>query len=359
MITLDDLDTFHRFDPDGMLGRIAELPEQCRSAWIQAEELEIPIGYSRAEKVVVLGMGGSSIGGEILRTLAEQECIVPIFVNRDYNVPSFVDERTLVIASSYSGNTEETLSAFEASQERGALLIAITTGGKLARKAVELGIPLLTFSYRAEPRAAFGYSFIPLLVIMSKLGLVSDKSADLEEAIEVMEVLQEEVKETVPFSENPAKQLAMKLYGRLPLIYGAGHLREVARRWKTQFNENSKSWSFFEEMPELNHNAVEGVKLPEDLAEKIAVIMLTSPSYHPRTRFRFQVTREILDERGVACEVIEARGRSHLAQILSAIHFGDYTSFYLAMLYEVNPSPVGVISYIKRRLSDFKLDISK
>jgi glucose/mannose-6-phosphate isomerase len=357
MIALDDLETFHRFDPSAMLRRIAELPEQCRNAWIQAEELEIPIGYNRAEKVVVLGMGGSSIGGELLRTLAEQECIVPIVVNRDYDVPSFVDERTLVIASSYSGNTEETLSAFEASQERGALLLAITTGGKLARRAVELGIPLLTFSYKAEPRAAFGYSFIPLLVVMGKLGLIADKSADLEEAIEVMGALQEEVKETVPFSENPAKQLAMKLYGRLPIIYGAGHMREVARRWKTQFNENSKAWSFFEEMPELNHNAVEGIGLPEHLAEKIAVIMLTSPSYHPRTRFRFQVTREILGERGVACEVIEARGRSLLAQILSAVHFGDYTSFYLAMLYRINPSPVEVISYIKRRLADFNASI--
>ncbi len=136
------------------------------------------------------------------------------------------------------------------------------------------------------------------------------------------------------------------------MIYGSGYLAEVAHRWKTQLNENAKSWSFFEPLPELNHNAVVGYQFPEELAERILVVMLTSSLDHPRHKARFQVTQEILTRRGIADETVEARGESPLAQMLSAIHFGDYVSDYLAMLYEVDPTPVKVIDYLKERLAE-------
>jgi len=351
MIDLDNWTLFHEIDPDDMLGRIAELPQQCRDAWANVQSLKLPPEYRRVEKVVILGMGGSAIGGDLLRALAEPECALPIVTNRDYTVPAFVNAETLVIASSYSGNTEETLAAFEAARGRGAALLAITTDGKLARRAQELRVPLLTFSYKSQPRAALGYSLVSLIGIVQKLGFIGDKADDLEEAIVVMETMQEEIKETIPLTENPAKQLAKRLYGHLSVVYGAGPLAEVAHRWKTQFNENAKAWSFFEQLPELNHNAVVGYQFPENLAERILVVMLTSPLDHPRNKTRFQVTQEILAKRGIAYEVVEARGESPLAQILSAIHFGDYVSYYLAMLYEVDPSPVEVISYLKERLA--------
>ncbi len=354
MTSLDDLDLLRKLDPGGMLGRIAELPQQCRDAWANVQGLELPEDYRRVDKIIVLGMGGSAIGGDLLRTLVEPECAVPIFVNRDYQVPAFVDRETLAIASSYSGNTEETLSAFEDARRKGAKLLAITTDGRLAERARELGVPLLTFSYKSQPRAALGHSLIPLVGVLTKLGLVADKSADVEEAAEVMEALQEEIRESVPLAENPAKRLAQRLHGHLPVVYGAGHLAEVARRWKTQFNENSKAWSFFEQLPELNHNAVVGYQFPADLAEKVVVVMLTSPLDHPRHRVRFRVTREILARRGVACQEVEARGRSFLAQMLSLVHFGDYVSFYLALLYRVDPTPVEIIAYLKERLAQFE-----
>ncbi|HID87308.1 MAG TPA: SIS domain-containing protein, partial [Anaerolineae bacterium] len=238
MINLDDLDLFKKLDPDGMLARIAELPQQCRDAWANVQALDLPEDYAQVDGVVIAGMGGSAIGGDLVRCLAEPECPVPILVSRDYTLPAFVGPKTLVIASSYSGNTEETLSAFAQARERGAKLLAITTGGKLARQAREWGVPLLTFSYQAQPRAALGHSFTLLLGVVGRLGLVSDPSADLEEAIVVMEALQGEINETVPTAQNPAKQLARKLYGHLPFVYGAGALSEVAHRWKTQFNEN-------------------------------------------------------------------------------------------------------------------------
>ena len=351
MIDLDNWTLFHQIDPDDMLGRIAELPQQCRDAWANVQGLELPAEYRRVNRVVALGMGGSAIGGDLLRVLAEPECALPIVTNRDYTVPAFVNAETLVIASSYSGNTEETLAAFQKARQRGAALLAITTNGKLAQQARELGAPLLTFRYQSQPRAALGYSLVSLIGVMQELGFIGDKAADLEEAIAVMEALQEEIRETVSVTENLAKQLARRLHGRLPVIYGSGYLGEVAHRWKTQLNENAKAWSFFEQLPELNHNAVVGYQFPKELAERTLVVMLASSLDHPRNKARFQVTQEILTRHGIAYETIEARGKSPLAQMLSAIHFGDYVSFYLAMLYEVDPTPVQAIGYLKERLA--------
>jgi len=332
MIDLDNVASYRELDPDDMLGRISELPMQCRDAWANAQSLDLPESYRRAGKVIFLGMGGSAIGGALLNDLVRYECAVPILINRDYTVPACVDAQTLAIASSYSGNTEETLMSLEQVVEQGAMVLAITTDGKLAQRARELKAPLLTFNYKSSPRAALGYSFISLLGVMCRLGLVPDKAADLSEAITVMEDWQTEIKESVPLEKNAAKQLATRLHGHLPVVYGANYLSEVARRWKTQFNENAKHWSFFEQFPELNHNAVVG--------------------YHPRNRVRAQVTQEILEQRGVAYQVVEARGASPLAQVLSIIHFGDYVSYYLALLNGTDPSPVDTISYLKKRLAE-------
>jgi glucose/mannose-6-phosphate isomerase len=351
VIDLDDRTAFQEIDPADMLGRIAELPQQCRDAWKNVQSLELPPEYRQVNQIVVLGMGGSAIGGDLLRALAEPKCAVPIAINCDYTVPAFVNAETLVIASSYSGNTEETLAAFQKARQRGAALLVITTGGELAQRAREWEVPLLTFYYQSQPRAALGYSLVSLIGIVQKLGLIGDKAADLEEAIAVMQALQEEIRETVPVTENPAKQLAKRLHGHLPVVYGAGYLAEVAHRWKTQFNENAKAWSFFEPLPELNHNAVVGYQFPEELAERIQVVMLASSLDHPRNKARFQVTQEILAKHRIAYETVEARGQSPLAQMLSAIHFGDYVSYYLALLYEVDPTPVKVIDYLKERLA--------
>ena len=352
MIDLDNVASYRELDPDDMLGRISELPMQCRDAWANAQSLDLPESYRRAGKVIFLGMGGSAIGGALLNDLVRYECAVPILINRDYTVPACVDAQTLAIASSYSGNTEETLMSLEQVVEQGAMVLAITTDGKLAQRARELKAPLLTFNYKSSPRAALGYSFISLLGVMCRLGLVPDKAADLSEAITVMEDWQTEIKESVPLEKNAAKQLATRLHGHLPVVYGANYLSEVARRWKTQFNENAKHWSFFEQFPELNHNAVVGYQWPADLAEKIVVILLSSALDHPRNRVRIQVTQEILEQRGVAYQVVEARGASPLAQVLSIIHFGDYVSYYLALLNGTDPSPVDTISYLKKRLAE-------
>ncbi len=352
MIDLDNISSYKQLDPDDMLGRISELPLQCRDAWSNAQRLSAPAAYRRADKIIILGMGGSAIGGALLSDLVRYECAVPILLNRDYTIPACVDEQTLVVASSYSGNTEETLISLEQAIQQGGMPLAVTTGGRLAQRARELQAPLLIFNYKSMPRAALGYSLMSLLGVMCQLGFVPDKSAELDEAIAVMEEWQTEIKETVPLADNAAKQLATRLHGKLPVVYGANYLSEVARRWKGQFNENSKNWSFFEQFPELNHNAVLGYQWPAALADQIVVIFLSSALDHPRNQVRMQVTQSILARQGVRYEVVEARGESPLAQVLSIIHFGDYVSYYLALLNGTDPSTVDTISYLKQRLAE-------
>jgi glucose/mannose-6-phosphate isomerase len=353
-MNLDKYSRFGKLDPNNMLDRIGELPRQCRAAWTLVQKATLPPNYSAVRHVVVVGMGGSAIGGALLRGLVAGECAVPITVVRGYTLPAFVQGPDyLVIGCSYSGNTEETLAAFGAGLERGARLVAVTTGGKLTTMMRERGLPLVRFDYSSQPRAALGYSFVLLLGICWQLGLLRDYSTDLEEAAQVMDTWQTEIGPKVPTARNAAKQLALQLEGQLPVVYGAGFLAAVANRWKTQFNENSKHWAFFEVLPELNHNAVVGLSIPQEVQEHALVLMLCSSLDHSRVQARWKVTRELLAREGVAVKEIQGRGESTLAQMLSLIHFGDYVSFYLAMVNDADPTPVETIAFLKQRLAEF------
>lgn len=350
-MNLDEPARFRELDPDGMLERISELPQTCRTAWAQARDLEVPASYGRVRHVVMLGMGGSAIGGMLVQGLVAGECTIPITIVQGYALPAFVrGPEHLVIACSYSGNTEETLAAFEEATGRGGLAAAVTTGGQLAERARESGALLIRYDYKAQPRAVLGYSLALLLGLLGRAGLLRDYSADVEGAIQVMEDWQAEIGPEVPTAHNPAKSLAARLVDRLPVAYGAGFLAPVANRWKTQLNENSKHWAFFEVLPELQHNAVVGLGLPHSVRDRVIVLMLRSGFDHPRVQARWEVTAELLAREGVAAEILHGRGESPLAHALSLITFGDYVSFYLALLNGVDPTPVEIIAFLKRRL---------
>jgi glucose/mannose-6-phosphate isomerase len=351
MIDLDNASVYRQFDKSGMLDHLHEFPEQCRKAWEKVLNFELPREYIKISSVVIAGMGGSAIGGDIVRRLALAESKAPVWVHRDYGLPAFVDAGTLVIASSYSGNTEETLSAFTKSLGTGSKKLVITSGGKLKQLAEQEGIPTFVIDYQAPPRAALPHSFVPLVGIFQKLGLLADKSADLQEAVDILKKLSRDLLETKPLASNPAKQLAVKLRERIAVIYGAGILSEVARRWKGEFNENSKAWAFFECFPELNHNAVVGYEFPPEAKEKTFVLMLRSSSLHPRNLLRYEVTSKLLASAGIAYEFVEARGKSALAQVLSLVLLGDYTSFYLSILNEVDSSSTDAIDFVKQHLA--------
>lgn len=349
-INLDDLTIFQKMDPDGMLARLKELPMQCRQAWQAVMSFELPADYKDVDKVVILGMGGSAIGGDLVKSLVQYEAKIPVIVHRDYGLPAFVDDRTLLIASSYSGNTEETLSGFEPALKTKVKKLAMTTGGKLQKMAEANNIPVFKIEYQAQPRAALGFSFLPTLGVLQKLGFLKDKSADVAETVQVLGKMSAKLDEKSPLNTNPAKKLAQRLYGCLPVIYGAGIAAEAAHRWKTQLNENGKAWAFYEVFPELNHNATVGYPLPKEIASKIRVVLLRSPTFNERIKLRYDVTCELLKQAGVAYEFVDSEGKSLLAQMMSLVMMGDFSSYYLAILYKVDPSPVKVISYLKEKL---------
>jgi len=349
---LDDPDARSRLDPSGMLEAVHSLPEQCREAWVAANALEVPWGEP-PERIVVLGMGGSAIAGDYFRALLSLESAVPVFNVREYGLPPFVDERTLVIASSFSGDTEETVAAFEQALATPARKLVITTGGRLLATARANGVPAFTLAYAGEPRAAIGWGLMPLLALGEKLGLMQAIERNVDEATGVLAAFRDECAAEVPVSRNPAKQLALALHERLPVVYAAGPLVEVARRWKTQLNESAKTWGFYEEIPEAQHNAIVGLGLPEATSRSTAAVFLRSQTLeHPRIGLRYDFSRRLFADAGIETLETTARGESALAQMLSLTLVGDYAAAYLALLYGVDPTPTTVIDDLKTWLGE-------
>ena len=352
-MNLDDLERFQSIDPEGMLATIDALPDQLQQAWEQGQRQ--PLGdISGVRQIIVAGMGGSAIGGDLLSAYAARMAAVPVHVWRDYDLPAYADgPETLVIASSFSGNTEETLSAFECGAEAGTQLLAVTTGGQLAEQAKSAGIPFWRFEHPGPPRAVVGFSFGLLLGAMFRLGLVPDPEAEVLDAVASMRKQQSHLRAAVPVAKNPAKRLAGQLINRWPTIIGAGFLGPVARRWRTQIAELCKAVAQFEILPEADHNMVAGVTNPEALFGSTMVLFLRGSLNHPRNLARIDVTRELLMVEGFGTDVVEASGDSLLAQQWTALHFGDYVSYYLAIAYEENPTPIAAIEDLKVRLKGF------
>ena len=348
-MNLDDSAVYQQLDPSGMYHRIAALPQQCRRAWEQASALKLPEGYRGVKEVVIAGMGGSAVGGDLIADLVGLEDSPVIVTVRDYILPSWVGPQTLVIASSYSGETEETLAVFQEALRRQARAIALTGGGGLKALAESQGLPVLEVDFDGEPRSALGYSFIAPLAILCGLGLIKHKSPDLEAALRSLDL---SWGRDVPTGENAAKLLAAELQGCIPVVYGGGVLTGVARRWKSQLNENAKSWAFAEVLPELNHNSVVGYGWPSAIRERLFVVLLRSSYSHPRTNLRYDATMELLRKEGIGYRLLEAAGPNPLAHLLNALMLGDFTSYYLAMLNGVDPSLVVAIDFLKGKLAD-------
>ncbi len=349
---LDDPGVYEALDPEGLLARIRDLPRQCREAWERGRIFKVPTAYWGVSRLVILGMGGSAIAGDLLRSLADRRGRKAVTVCRGYEIPSLVDENTLVVASSYSGETEETLAAFSQALRAPARKLVITTGGRLAGLAREYDIPFFLFDYRAESRSALGYSLMPLLAVAEQVGALPDMEADVAEAVTLMGELAQRLDSRVPAEQNPAKQLAGRLQTKIPVVYGAESLTEVAHRWKTQFNENSKVWAFHEELPEAQHNAIVGYPLPREAIDRLHVVLLYHSLLHPRVGLRYETTRDALAAAGVQYDVVEVQGSGPLSQMLTGVLYGDFVSYYLAILNAVSPSPVPAILDVKRRLAE-------
>lgn len=346
-MNLDDASRFKELDAANMLGELDGLPDQLESAWKLGNELPLP-NIAPVNAVLVAGMGGSAIGADILAAYLEPLSSVPVIVQRDYTLPAWAhNAHTLVIASSHSGNTEETLSVFEQARQAGCPIIVISTGGKLAQLAERAGIPVWQFKHSGQPRSAVGYSFGLLLALFVRLGFIPLQDEDMADTLQEMRKQQQTIKADVPAVKNPAKRQAGQMLGRSLVVLGAGHLVPVARRWKGQISEVAKAWGQFEALPEADHNTLAGIENPEPALMNTLVIFLQSASDHPRNKLRIDLTRNIFMVGGMGTDSYTARGNSRLAQVWTAIHFGDYTAYFLAMAYNVDPTPIPAISGLK------------
>lgn len=352
-MNLDDLDYFKQLDTLDMLGQIDNLPDQLDSAYRLGMQHDLP-DWKDVKQVVIAGMGGSAIGADLLACYCASLAPLPVFVHRNYGLPLFArGAETLVICSSHSGNTEETLDAFEAARNAGSRLIAVSTGGELAKRAKEHNIPLWTFEHSGQPRAAVGFSFGLLLAMFQRLGFLPDQRELLENAVASMKRSQEHLKADVPTVKNPAKRYAGQLMGRWVTVMGSDLLTAVARRWKGQINEVAKAAANFEFLPEADHNTLSGTMHPEEvLNPHTMTLFLRAPSDHPRNRLRSDLTRKAFMLEGMNTDFVDARGNTPLAHMWTMILFGDYMAYYLAMGYGVDPTPVQVLVEFKQAMAE-------
>jgi glucose/mannose-6-phosphate isomerase len=346
---LDDADALARLDPGGMLASVSTIPDQITDAWERSRGLSLPGDRPRA--VCLLGMGGSAIGGDLARGIWADRLAVPLEVVRGYDLPAWVDRETLVVASSYSGSTEETVSALGMALSRRCPVAIITTGGPLRDVAERASLPLLTFPGGGQPRAAVGYSLGLLAGLLERAGVLELERVEIEEAARVAASTAASGDVRVPTDRNPAKQLAWALVDRLPVVEASGFLAPVARRWKTQLNENGKTTAAFEEIPEATHNTVVGYAQPESLRDHLYVVLLASSLDHPRNALRMSLSADLLAGAQIGHQVVAVAGDNRLAEALSAIVLGDLVSVYLAFIYGLDPTPVEAIGRIKHHLS--------
>ncbi len=348
---LDDLGAMRRFDQAGMLDAIGGIPEQIRDAWQRTRDLQFPESHRGLRSVALLGMGGSAIGGDLVRGVFVDRLKAPLIVVRDYELPAWVDRETLVVASSYSGATEETISALSTALERRCPVAVVSTGGPLKEVARKAGLPLLEFPGEGQPRAAVGYSLTLLSGLLERAGLLELDDEEIAHTVASATAAVAASGPETPSERNAAKQLAWTLVDRLPVIEASGPLVSVARRWKTQLNENGKTMAVVEELPEATHNAVVGYAQPESIRDHLYVVFLASASEHPRSRLRASLSAELLGASQIGHQVLPVAGEGRLQQAVSGIVLGDYVSTYLAFLYGEDPSPVEAIAYVKGRMS--------
>jgi glucose/mannose-6-phosphate isomerase len=352
-MNMDQFEKIHEIDRENMYAFIHELPDQLEVAWRLGQTQELP-QMEAIDRVLIAGMGGSAIGADLVCAYVSHQCPVPVIVHREYWLPQWArNERTLVIASSHSGNTEETISVYEQAKTSGIKRMAICTGGILADLAANDGVPVWHFEHKGQPRAAVGFSFGLLLALFHRLGLITFKEQDLLDTIREMKQQQALCALEQPTEINPAKGLASRLVNKWIVVIGADYLAPVARRWKGQLNELAKAWAQHELLPEADHNTLAGTQNPDELLRQMKIVTLISSTDHPRNQLRTKLTEKALHSEELDVEVINIGAHDPLTNIWLGLQLGDYTAFYLAMLYHVDPTPIVIMSKLKREMKNY------
>jgi len=350
---LDTYENIRELDKSGMYEKIFNFPEQIEEASEIGKSLNFDPEYFRNLKnIILVGMGGSAIGGDIIRSFLLDKLKIPFQICRNYRLPVYVNNNSLVIASSYSGNTEETLSAFNEAVNRNARLFCLTTGGQLSDLVSRQNILEARLPTGYQPRAALGFSLIPLLYFLAKIGLIDNPAEEIAELIPGLKNYRRQYAIDSIADKNPAKQIALKLQNRIPIIYTGPDLIDiVGSRWKGQFCENAECLAFNNQFPEMNHNELVGFNKIESYRDKLVVIYLRDSDDHAQVTKRMAVVSSLLDKKGIEIITVYSQGDFRLGRVFSLIQIGDFASFYLSILNGVDPTPVKLIDYLKKELS--------
>jgi glucose/mannose-6-phosphate isomerase len=350
---LDQPEELVKRDRNGMLSIVGRFDRMLEEA-IEISHEMVPSRTNRVERVILLGLGGSAIGGDLVKAYLGSDLKIPFEVNRSYSIPGYVDRSTLVLASSYSGNTEETLAAFQKTLQRQAVCVCLTSGGELENLARQAGVSVAKFPRDLPPRTALPYSLASILSVLSCYGLIRDRSEELVASLDwVRGRLSAYGPETYQ-ADNPAKSLAQAVQDHIPIIYGSqDRLHMIAKRWASQFAENGKQLAYASPLPEMNHNEIVGWEHPESILGRILPVFLRDHHDHPRVQIRAEVTREILAGKGAAVLEYWSLGETWMERFLTLVLLGDYASVYLAFLNDEDPTPVEMIDAFKVRLKQY------
>ncbi|XOU94217.1 MAG: SIS domain-containing protein [Candidatus Kerfeldbacteria bacterium] len=355
MSSLDNLKNIIKLDKQGMAGSIESLGLQCQQAWEEANKIKIPNSYKSCKNIVISGMGGSALGGHVIESLYSNDLKVPFRVTNSYFVPGSVDKNTLYILSSYSGTTEEILATLPIAKKRKAKLLIICAGGKLSKAAKKYKIPAYIFDPKFnpsnQPRMGLGYSIVGQIALLKNCGMLKVTDNDFKKVINLIVKLHNKFGLKVPSKKNKAKQMAIKLYGRLPINIAAEHLAGNVHIMTNQINENSKTFSAYFLISELNHHLMEGLIFPKTNKSNLVFTFLESKLYPAKITIRVAITKKVLDKSKIPYIGYMVSSKDKLSQSFEALLFGSYVNFYMSMLNNIDPSPIPVVDFFKQQLA--------
>jgi len=347
---LEDVEKVGKVDKSNMISYCVDASRHYVESARAAQRISLE--YPKPKNIIIAGLGGSAIGGELLKDWAREKTLVPIEVNREYNLPGYANKNTLVVVVSYSGETEESLGAFLDAVRRKCMIYCVSSGGSLLEFAEKLGVPHLRVAAGIPPRAALPHLFLPLLVCLEKLQMVSGVSEELSETVKLLARISAGNSPERSTEDNPAKTLALDINGTVPVVYGFGIYRGVAQRFKQQFNENSKMPAKWEYFSELNHNEIVGWEESGKLGPCFSTIFIRDKNEPDEIRARIETTMKLMQP--MKMFEVWSQGKSSLARMLSTILVGDFVSVYLAILRGVDPTPVKTISLLKEKMKQSK-----
>ncbi len=351
---LDTPKKIEKLDSQGMLGSIESLALQCQQAWDDTKAIRPPASYRKVDRILLNGMGGSALGGDVVQHLFQDRLRVPFSVTNQYRLPSWANSRTLCILSSYSGTTEEVLASFRDARRHRAKIVIICAGGTLARLAKRYRLPVYQFEPRFnpsnQPRMALGYSVVGIASLLIRTGHLRITDKEFTAVINHIVRLHKRFGVGVPTRRNPAKQVSKLMHGHMPIIIAANHLSGNAHIAANQINENGKNFAAYFLLSELNHHLMEGLSFPKQSTRQLAFLFLESSFYHPRNQRRLPITQRVAKRKAITIARYRLIGSSLLSQVFEALSFSSYVSFYLAMLNNIDPSPIPVVDYFKAQL---------